>query len=109
MIINRIIKKKEISYEIICAMLRMEPRCLYLEFEDHPTDNIMYTLNLERSINIKMLKLLSNNEKFEKGIIDKIKILIIRNAEGDIKKINMFEISDCDKFLLNNLIASLIG
>lgn len=38
--INKIIKKNETSYEIICATLRIEPKCLYFEFADHPIRRI---------------------------------------------------------------------
>lgn len=60
--INNIIIKKETSYEIIWATLRMEPKCLYLELADHPIRRIKYTDILERIKNNKILCLLSYNE-----------------------------------------------
>lgn len=35
------------SYEIVCAILRSDPRRAYLEFEDHPAPSVEYTLSLE--------------------------------------------------------------
>lgn len=37
---NKIIKKNDTSYEIIWAILRIEPKWLYFEFDDHPIINI---------------------------------------------------------------------
>ena len=34
------IKAREISYEIVCAIERIDPRSEYLEFDDHPDNNI---------------------------------------------------------------------
>lgn len=57
--INKIIRKNDTSYEIICATLRIAPRCLYLEFADHPISRIEYTAVLDKMKNSKMLCLLS--------------------------------------------------
>lgn len=38
--INKMIRKKETSYEIICATLRIDPICLYLELADHPINKM---------------------------------------------------------------------
>lgn len=35
-VINKIIMKKDTSYEIIWATLRIDPICLYFELADHP-------------------------------------------------------------------------
>lgn len=37
----KMIIKKETSYEIICATLRIDPRFLYLELADHPIIKII--------------------------------------------------------------------
>lgn len=57
--INKIIIKKDTSYEIIWAILRIEPRWLYFEFADHPIKRIEYTAILDRMKNKRILCLLS--------------------------------------------------
>lgn len=57
--INKIIMKNDTSYEIICAILRIDPRWLYLEFADHPIKRIEYTAILDRMKNRRILCLLS--------------------------------------------------
>lgn len=61
-IIKHVIKISDIetSYEIVCAILRRDPRREYLEFEDHPAINVEYTFSLDthrkyKVPNIKMI------------------------------------------------------
>ena len=59
--INRIIRKKDTSYEIIWATLRIDPICLYFELEDQPIIKIEYTPSLEMIKKAKILCLLSRS------------------------------------------------
>lgn len=74
--------KKEISYEIICATLRIEPKWQYLEFVDHPISKIKYTLILDKMKNNKRLCLLSYNDSLLYKIIGMIKIIVSSEREG---------------------------
>lgn len=76
--------KNEISYEIICATLRIEPKLAYFEFVDHPISRIKYTLILDKMKNNNKFCLLSNKEDLLYEIIGIIKIIINNDREGDI-------------------------
>lgn len=56
------IRKKDTSYEIICATLRIEPIWLYFEFADHPIIKIIYTDILDNTKNNRILCLLSYSD-----------------------------------------------
>lgn len=54
--IKHVIKISDIetSYEIVCAILRSDPRREYLEFDDHPAINVEYTFSLDTHRKYKM-------------------------------------------------------
>lgn len=79
---NRIIRKNDTSYEIICATLRIAPKCLYFEFADHPISKIEYTAILDRMKNSKMLCLLSYKDIELYNIIGINRILINSDSAG---------------------------
>lgn len=108
-LINKIIRKNETSYEIICATLRIDPRWLYLELADQPINRIEYTAILDKIKNNKMLCLLSYNDELLYIIIGISKILINKEVAGVIKDIIKFIFSDGSKFLLKSFKASLKG
>jgi len=83
-IINNIIKKNETSYEIICAILRIDPRWAYFELDDHPIINIEYTDKLDKIKNDKILCFISNKEKLWIGINQRIIIVKINDKAGEI-------------------------
>lgn len=76
------IRKKDTSYEIIWATLRIEPKCLYLELADHPILRIKYTAILDRMKNNRMLCLLSYKDILLYVMIGIIIILINKDIAG---------------------------
>lgn len=107
--INKINKKKETSYEIIWATLRIDPMCLYLELADQPISRIKYTDILDKIKNIRILCLISYIGYKLNEIIVIIIIIINNDKAGEIYERIWFIISVEIRALLNNFKASLIG
>lgn len=107
--INKMIKKKDTSYEIIWATLRIAPIWLYFELAAQPIKRIEYTEILERIKNKRILCLLSYNDILSKEIIGINNILIRRDKAGVKYDKMKFIDSEGNKFLLKSFRASLKG
>lgn len=109
MAINKMIKKKDTSYEIIWATLRTDPSCLYLELADHPINKMKYTEILDKMKKRRMLCLLSYNE-YPLYIMMGITIIVVNSDKAGVRQDNMrFIFSEKIMFLLKSFKASLKG
>lgn len=82
MAMNRIIKKKDTSYEIIWATLRIDPIWLYFELAAQPIRRIEYTEILDKIKNRRILCLLSYKDILSKEIIGTSRMLISKDKAG---------------------------